>query len=35
VKFVAGGPEDHLAMIGVIGRLSLAVVAAEAGLGGG
>lgn len=31
VKFVAGGPEDHLAMIGVIGRLHLQVV--EAGRG--
>ena len=28
VKFVSGGPEDHLAMIGVIGRLRLDVVEA-------
>jgi len=29
VKFVSGGPEDHLAMIGVIGRLKLEVLGAE------
>jgi hypothetical protein len=31
VKFVAGGPEDHIAMVAVIGRLRLKVVEARGG----
>lgn len=31
VKFVAGGPEDHVAMVAIIGRLHLQVVQARGG----